>query len=68
MLYEVAIVQLPTPNEVKEGKSEELVLAPTPVIAKDEKGAVAAAVQGRDLLTDMNRAEVYVRPFGNRSS
>lgn len=65
MLYEVALIEKPTPKEVEEGKQEKLVLAPTAVIAKDDKSAgVQAVIQNRDKLPeDLSRVEVLVRPF-----
>lgn len=65
MLYEVALIQKPTPKELEEGKVETLILAPTAVIAKDDKSAgVQAVMQNKDKITgDLARVEVLVRPF-----
>lgn len=66
MLYEVALIQQPTPKEIEEGKVEVLVMAPTAVIAKDEQSAgVAAVMQKKDeIKCDITRIQVLVRPFG----
>ena len=66
MLFEVAIIEAPTPAEVERGESEKLVFGPKAVIAGDEKGAAIVAVMGEgDSLTDVNqtRMVVLVRPF-----
>ena len=65
MLYEVALVQRPTSKELEDGKSEILILPPTPVIAKDDKSAgVIAVMQNKDKIDgDLSRVEVLVRPF-----
>ena len=67
MLYEVAILERPTPKEAEEGKAERLVLGPKAVIANDERGAAIAAVleelDNTDIKVDRSRMEVLVRPF-----
>jgi len=65
MLYEVAIIQKPTKAEAEEGKSETLILKPTPVLAKDDKAAgISAVLENKaDIECDMSRVEVLVRPF-----
>lgn len=65
MLYEVAMVQQPTQKEREEGAQETLIMAPTPVIAKDEQSAgVAAVMQQKDKIAcDISRVQVLVRPF-----
>lgn len=64
-LYEVALIENPTKKEAEDGKHETLVLAPTPVIAGDDKSAgVQAVVQNKDKLpSDLSRVQVLVRPF-----
>ena len=64
MLYEVAILERPTPKEAEEGKAERLVLGPKAVIANDERGAaIAAVLDNTDIKVDRSRMEVLVRPF-----
>lgn len=64
-LFEVALIQKPTKKEEEEGKSETLVLSPTPVIAKDSQSAGVCAVMANKekITTDLSRVEVLVRPF-----
>ncbi len=66
MLYEVAIIQVPSQKEIENGEQEKLVLNPTAVIAKDESGAaVVAVMQNKDKIScDMSKVQVLVRPFG----
>lgn len=65
MLYEVALIEKPTKKELEDGKTEKLILPPTPVIAADDKSAgVQAVMQNKEKLTgDLSRVEVLVRPF-----
>lgn len=65
-LYEVAILQKPTKKEVDEGTgTEKLVYGPKCVVARDDAGAMVAAMADGDKPTidDINRIEVIVRPF-----
>ena len=65
-LFEVAIIKKPSKKELDEGTGiEELVLAPTPVVARDPNSAVIAAVTKDGGLKgfDANKCEVIVRPF-----
>jgi len=64
-LFDVALIQQPTQKEREEGAQETLVLAPTPVIAKDEQSAgVAAVMQHKEKIAcDIARVQVLVRPF-----
>lgn len=64
MLYEVALIEKPTPKELEEGKAEKLLLFEA-VIARDDKSAgVQAVMQNKDKITgDLSRVEVLVRPF-----
>lgn len=64
-LYEVAILQKPTKKEVDEGTaSEKLIFGPKAVVARDDSGALVAAMQGAALGdVDFNRIEVIARPF-----
>jgi hypothetical protein len=63
-LYEVAVLLKPTENEQKDGQEETLLLAPTAVVAKDDKTA-AMLVAGREELKGQpqSRMKVLVRPF-----
>lgn len=65
MLFEVALIQKPTKKEADDGQLEKLILAPTAVIAKDDKTAgVIAVMQCKDkITTDLSNVEVLVRPF-----
>lgn len=65
MLYLVALIQKPTQKETEDGKQEVLILAPTPVIARDDKSAAVQAVaMNKDKIsTDLSNVEVLVRPF-----
>lgn len=65
MLFEVALIEKPTSKEREEGKTEKLILAPTAVIANDDKSAgVQAVLQNKDKIQgDLSRVEVLVRPF-----
>jgi len=65
MLYEVALIQKPTENELKEGKVETLILPPTAVLAQDDRSAAVKAVSdNKDKITaDLSRVTVLVRPF-----
>lgn len=65
MLFEVALIQKPTKKELEEGQQEKLILAPTAVIANDDKSAgVQAVMQNKDKIQgDLARVEVLVRPF-----
>lgn len=65
MLYEVALIQQPTKREAEEGVSEKLILAPTAVIANDDKAAAVQAVAfSKDKVpSDLTRVQVLVRPF-----
>lgn len=75
MLYEVAIIERPTPKAAEDGACERLVFGPAAVVAKDEQGAVLAAAE---LMHDREQKlsddtptesvptanlEVLVRPF-----
>lgn len=63
-LFEVAILEKPTPKQIEDGQSERLVLAPKAVIANDtQSAAVAAVLDTKDLTVDRSRMEIIVRPF-----
>lgn len=65
MLYLVALIQKPTKKELEDGKQEQLILAPTAVIAQDDKAAAVKAVtQNKDKIEgNLDNVEVLVRPF-----
>lgn len=65
-LFEVAIVEHPTPKQREEGRVlERIIMPPRLVVAKDANGAGIAAVTGKDAPPelDMERCEVLIRPF-----
>ena len=69
-LYEVAILEIPTKKQREDGAGEKLVFGPTTVIAKDDPGAIVAAMQkanGKDRLKDVNQTmmQVITRPFAD---
>lgn len=57
-LFDVAVL-------VKDQGQEKLLLGPKTVVAKDEKGAILAALTTEKFLVDMDasKLEVLVRPF-----
>jgi len=65
MLFEVALIKKPTKKQAEEGAIEELIMAPQPVIARDDKGAaIKAVVENKDKIkVDLALVEVLVRPF-----
>ena len=62
-LFEVAIIESPTPNDEDNGKPERLVFGPVPVIATNRETAIAAALAGVNIEWAPSRATVLVRPF-----
>jgi ribosomal protein L16/L10AE len=58
MLFIVAAISIP-----KEGEKEAIVLAPTPVVARDLETARIAAARMMDGDIDMDRVQVLARPF-----
>lgn len=65
-LYEVAILERPTPKQVEEGAAEKLVFGPKAIVANDPQSAGISAVldEGTKISIDKSRMEVLVRPFG----
>lgn len=64
MLFEVAILERPTKKKKDEGVTEKLILAPTAVVAPDEKTAAIIGSRKADLdKVAPDRMEVLVRPF-----
>jgi len=64
-LFEVALIKQPTKKEAEEGAQEQLILAPSPVIARDSQAAAVQAVaKNADKVgTDLSQVQVLVRPF-----
>jgi hypothetical protein len=64
-LFEVAIIKTPTKKEVEDGTgNEELILAPTPVVARDANmAAIAVVTKNPPEGFDPNRCTVLIRPF-----
>lgn len=67
MLFEVAILEVPTPKEIQDtGAVEKLVFGPKFVIAKDQQAAAMRAVmENIDAVKSINqeRMQILVRPF-----
>ena len=65
MLYEVAIIEKPTPTEKKSSKNERIILPPTAIIAVDENAASLKAGRMADFdgVKVEDNIEVMVRPF-----
>ena len=61
-LFEVAIIELPTEEEKKNGKFETLIAGPKSVIARTGQVAALGLIKELDGV-DLNRLEVLVRPF-----
>lgn len=62
-LFEVAILENPTPKEAEEGAVEKLVMGPKAVVASDQQSAAIAAIMDEQLDVDKSRIQVLVRPF-----
>jgi len=62
-LFEVAVLKKPTPKEIEEGATEELVLGPKAVVAQDAQSAAISAALGSKLDVDIQKCSVLVRPF-----
>jgi len=63
-LFEVAILEIPTKKEEKDGKLEKLVLGPVFIMAKDLQSAgFSAVMKNKDIDIDTDRMEVLIRPF-----
>jgi len=63
-LFEVAIIEVPTPKQAEDGAGERLVLAPKPVLAADAQSAgIVAVMEWGQMDVDRNRMKVLVRPF-----
>lgn len=66
-LFEVAILERPTPKDKEDGKSEKLVFGPKAVVAADSQSAAITAVMENPNMGDLDksRMEVLVRPFAS---
>ena len=64
-LFEVAMLEQPTPEQAKEGAGDKLVYGPVPVVARDSQAAAIGAMMRDDRPKDINveRLQVLVRPF-----
>lgn len=62
-LFEVAMVYVPSEEERKDGKTEELILEPTPFLASDSQKAAMKAMKEVSGDVDLDRVQVLVRPF-----
>ena len=62
-LFEVAILEEPTPNDEDAGQSTRLVFGPKAVVANDKHGAIVAALAGVSITWETSRSTVIVRPF-----
>lgn len=65
VLFEVAIVEMPTKAEAEAGGMEKLVFGPQCIVAKDAQtaGLKAARQQASAPEYDIDRAQMFVRPF-----
>lgn len=64
MLFEVAIISVPTKKEIEDGKKEELLFGPSPVLAKDAQTAVYNILRNpANAEMDLDKVSILVRPF-----
>lgn len=65
MLFQFAIIKKPTQKEVEFGAQEELLVPPTPILAKDQNTATLLAARQipEEQMPYLDRIEVVVRPF-----
>lgn len=66
MLYEIAILEKPTKEQAKNGKTEKLILGPCAIVAEDDRSAFVSLVMDHSeelKEVDKTRMEVLVRPF-----
>lgn len=66
MLYEVAVLEIPTAKEEAAGKEESLLVAPTCTIAEDDRSAaIAVAIERAAQLEGVppSKRRFLVRPF-----
>lgn len=63
-LFEVALILKPTKKQSEEGMIDTLILAPTAIMAANDKAAgLQAVLDNKDKLGDLSRVEVLLRPF-----
>ena len=64
-LFEVAILEKPTPKQKEDGQSDKLVFGPKAIVANNEQDAAISAVMdgGVPAGLDRSRMEVMIRPF-----
>jgi len=62
-LFEVAMLEVPTEKQAKDGAVETLLVEPTAVVAPDGQSAAIQVAMKVALKADMARVKVLVRPF-----
>ena len=64
-IFEYAVIYKPKKSEKKDGKTTELVIPPTVILAANEKEAnfLAARAVPEKYATKLDQLEVAVRPF-----
>jgi hypothetical protein len=69
MIFEVVLIETPTPKDEEAGVLEKLLFGPEPVVAVDPQSAGFAfalekAGEIKELDVDKARIKVLIRPFG----
>lgn len=62
-LFEVAVISKPSKNDSDAGKSDAVILKPTPIVARDQQAAILKATKLLDESVDLDKCEVLARPF-----
>jgi hypothetical protein len=63
-IYWVAIIEKPSKKQEEDGQTANMVLAPTPVLAKNENdAAVKVVLDQKNIEGNKDRWEIIVRPF-----
>lgn len=65
-LFEIAVMEVPSPKEASDGAAEKLVFGPKCVVAKDQQTAALSVVMDDPAaFANVNRArmQILVRPF-----
>lgn len=64
-LFEVVILESPTPKQIEDGASERLIVGPVCKVAKDAQSAAMLVAVGNSDIANINpdRMQVIVRPF-----
>ena len=68
MIFEVAVVSVPSVVAQQNGSVEKLILPPTPVVAQDERAAIVSAVLANHKnfeKVEPSTLKVIVRGLGN---